>query len=341
MKITRHNHHIITSPHHLIILFCFLLSAFSLNAQQTPIPNGSFEDNEKGWRYDYSNYFGYYWEFETDLFYTLNSLRQLKNDQGAPDLTAFKEGNAQHGANCIKLVSGRVAAGTSYVFLPGMVGTITQDFVDEFLNYQGKVTKTKIWEYDTPHALEGYFKYKPVENDSALIDIAFYNNDKPVFIVQKIIKETITNKWEKFSIDIPSQYWNKVYDEIRIIFAASAGVNWERLDECKGRLGSTLWIDNVSLNYTKDPNGIKQNLFSTLKANAFPNPATEVINIELNENFTGTVSVYNITGSKVMEENMNGTQIQLNTSTLAAGNYIYKLMNENTIFAQGKFVISK
>jgi hypothetical protein len=114
------------------------------------------------------------------------------------------------------------------------------------------------------------------------------------------------------------------------------------LDECKGQLGSTLWVDNVTLNYTIDPGeGIKQNLFSTLKANAFPNPATEVLNIELNENFTGKIVVYNVNGSMVMEENINGTLYQLNTSTLATGNYMYRLMNENTIFAQGKFVVTK
>jgi hypothetical protein len=108
--------------------------------------------------------------------------------------------------------------------------------------------------------------------------------------------------------------------------------------ECKGQVGSALWIDNISLNYAL---GVKQNLLSTLKAKAYPNPSTDVLNLELNEHFAGKVMVYNSLGSLVMEENINGTQSQLNTSTLASGNYIYKLMGANTIFAQGKFVVVK
>jgi hypothetical protein len=102
-----------------------------------------------------------------------------------------------------------------------------------------------------------------------------------------------------------------------------------------------LWIDNIYLNYSYQPDGIKQNLFSTLKANAFPNPANEVLHIELNENFNGKIRVYNSLGSLIMEENITGTQGRLNTSNLATGNYSYKLMNDNIIFAQGRFVVTK
>ncbi|MCL2167718.1 MAG: T9SS type A sorting domain-containing protein [Lentimicrobiaceae bacterium] len=314
------------------------LAPCSLLAQQYQLPESSFEK----WEDKTSPYYGPYLEFETEYFYTLNSLFRLQNDAGAANRTAWREGNGaqQHGTYCIRLTSGRVAVGTGYVFLPGMVGTISQGFVNEFLNQGGEVTTIKAWEYDTPHLLEGYYKYQPVAGDSALIEIGFYNYSGEVFAAKKIIKETV-NEWTHFSVPIPEQYWNDVFLNIRVLFVASAGVNFEDLDECDGQLESTLWVDNISLNYTYQGNDIKQNFLSTLKANVFPNPATEVLNVELNENFTGTISVYNVTGNKVMEENINGTQCQLNTSALATGNYIYKLMTENTIFAQGKFVITK
>ena len=108
--------------------------------------------------------------------------------------------------------------------------------------------------------------------------------------------------------------------------------------ECKGQLGSTLWIDNVSLSYTV---GVNQPLFSTLKAKTFPNPVTEVLNIELNEYFAGKVVVYSSLGSLIREENINGLEYSLNTTALASGNYIYKLMEGNAILAQGKFVVVK
>jgi len=323
----------------IIYLFVciFFLSSFNINAQQTPIPNASFEE----WISKDSDFFGQYWDFDNGLFYTLNSIRDLNNDSGAPDLTALRDGNAQHGNRCIKLVSGMVAAGTGVVFLPGMVGTISKGFVNEFLPPgTGDVRMSRIWENDTPCALEGYYKYNPVNGDSALINIGFYDFDGIVWEKADIYKETV-NEWTKFSIPIPEEYKNEEFHEIKIIFAASAGVNWAQLDECVGQYNSTMWVDNLVLKYKCSGNEINQNLFSTLKVNAFPNPATEVLNIELNESFTGKVVVYNLTGSVIMEENVSGTQCKLNTSTLATGNYIYRLMIDNTIFAQGKFVVTK
>jgi hypothetical protein len=198
-----------------------------------------------------------------------------------------------------------------------------------------------LWEYDTPHALEGWYKYTPQAGDSAIILIGFNNQGETGF-VEKLIFYDKVDKWTKFTIPISKEYWGEVFDLIRILFVASAGVNWEHLDECKGQLGSTLWVDNISLNYTIDPeNEIKQNLFSTFKANLFPNPVTDLLNIELNESFTGKVVIYNLQGSKIMEENVQGTQCQLNSSELAIGSYIYRLMKDNTIFAQGKFVVTR
>ena len=317
--------------------FSFLLSPFILNAQYQPqLPSSDFET---GW-VNKTGVNGVYEEFLTEYFYTLNSLYALDNEPKPADLTAFKDMNPQQGKFAIRLVSGVVPVGED-VFLPGMVGTINEDFVKEFLGSEdGNVTVYRDWlGYDTPHALEGWFKYNPVGGDSALIDIGFYRGgDNPVFIEKLIIKETV-NQWSKFSITIPKQYWNQEFTSIRVLFVASAGVNFNKLMECKGQKGSTLWIDNIYLNYGEV--GIKQDIFSPLKTKVFPNPATEVLNLELNENFTGKVLVYDMLGSFIMTESIQGTQCQLNTSSLAAGNYVYKLMNENTIFAQGKFVVTK
>jgi hypothetical protein len=247
--------------------------------------------------------------------------------------------NVQSGNYCIRLTSGIVPVGEGVVFLPGMVGTISQGFVDEFINGGGDVSITRGWAFDTPHALEGYYKYKPVKGDSALIDIGFSQWDEEIFVEKMIITETNEDwEWQHFVIPIPEQYRAEYFNRIRILFVASAGVNFEDLDECEGQKGSTLWIDNISLNYEL---GIKQNLLSTLKTTAFPNPASEVLNIELNEHFIGNILVYDLSGRMVIENDVNGTECQLNTSNLSTGNYFYRVMTGNTIFAQGKFVVTK
>lgn len=321
----------------IFFLTCYmLLFVFSTNAQPKEIPDGNFET---GWiKLQGCTVSDWYQEYRTSLFYTLNSLSVVCPSMGHGDETAFKDPNGVHGV-CIKLKSGRVTLGTGEpYFLPGMVGTISEDFVGEFLNPPYIVHITRDWdEYDTPHALIGYYKYLPVQGDSALIDIGF--SSKGVgFVESKIIKEEVKD-WTKFIIEIPEQYRGNFYKDIRLLFVASAGVNFNALLECQGQQGSTLWIDDISLCYSNCELGIKESLFSTLKAKAFPNPTTNLLNLELNEHFIGKVVVYNSLGSLVMEENINGTQCQLNTSALSTGNYIYKLMNDNTIFARGKFVV--
>jgi len=316
----------------------FLLFPFILHAQLGPkeLPDGSFENC---WEWMPGGFNGPYWEYSTDYFFTLNSLFLEKNDQGEPDITAWREGNAQQGTWCIKLVSGEISVGED-VFLPGMVGTINEDFVSEFINSGGEVTVFRDWYgYDTPHALEGWYKYSPKNNDSALIDIGFYDGEDNLVCIEQLILKNPVGAWTPFFIEIPHKYWDQKFAGIRVLFVASAGVNFDDLKKCKGQKGSTLWIDNISLNYTY--NGIKQNLFSSLKTKTFPNPAAETLNIEMNESFSGKVLIYDLLGSLVMEDVVCGTKCQLNISSLAAGNYVYKLMNENTIFAQGKFLITK
>ena len=317
------------------LTFSFLFSSFYISAQPFQLPDVSFET---GWKLEQGIY-GSFEEYETEFFFTLNSLYAVENDPLPADITAWKDVNSHLGNYCIKLVSGIIPLGEFIVFLPGMVGTLNPDFVYEFLGGDGDVTVTRDWAYDTPRALEGWYKYNPVEGDSALIDIGFFDYGDEIFIEKMIIKETV-NDWTHFSVDIPQQYWSEYFNEIRVLFVASAGVNFDTLVLCKGQKGSTLWIDDIYLNYEV---GIKQNLFSTLKANVFPNPVAgnEVLNFELNENFTGKIMIYNVSGSLVMEEKIEEKLKRLNISTLAGGNYIYKLMNDNIIFTQGKFVVAK
>jgi hypothetical protein len=324
-----------------LFAFCFLLSAFflllspfSLHAQEYPLPDeGSFET----WTTETGHY-GEYDDYKTEFFCTLNSLYGLKNEpQGAADRTAWKDGNARHGQCCIKLVSGKVPVGED-IFLPGMVGTLSEEYVEEYLSEDREVVLVRDWAYDTPHALRGWYKYKPVNKDSAFIEIGF-SNFGDGFIERMIIKETV-EYWTEFIIPIPKKYQDKEYGEFRLLFVASADVDFQEMTNCHGQLGSTLWIDNISLDYNYEI-GIKQDLLSSLKANAYPNPTVDLLNVELNEPFTGNIVVFDLSGRKIMEDTFNGTEGKLNIAALAPGNYIYRLMKENTFFAQGKFVVAQ
>ncbi len=67
-----------------------------------------------------------------------------------------------------------------------------------------------------------------------------------------------------------------------------------------------------------------------LDVNIYPNPATEYVTIKLSCKMS-TVMVYNYTGSKVMEENVNSSSHKMNTSLLSPGVYLFKIITEKGV----------
>lgn len=84
------------------------------------------------------------------------------------------------------------------------------------------------------------------------------------------------------------------------------------------------------------------NIASIIKV--FPNPATNLLNVELPEDFTGmntAVNVYNSNGAMVIQMKMLDLQnrkIEINTSILAAGNYFVHIATDNKT-ATAKFTV--
>ena len=71
---------------------------------------------------------------------------------------------------------------------------------------------------------------------------------------------------------------------------------------------------------------------------AYPNPAKDVININLNGSLTSAdLTVYDMAGKQVLVTSLNDTENQVNISSLASGMYIVKLINGNQVF-DSKFV---
>ena len=72
----------------------------------------------------------------------------------------------------------------------------------------------------------------------------------------------------------------------------------------------------------------------------YPNPATDVLNINIsNSSFKNSeVVVYNISGAEVIKTNMANTNAQLNIETLSNGVYFVKVSNQNGFNKTVKFV---
>jgi autotransporter-associated beta strand protein len=72
----------------------------------------------------------------------------------------------------------------------------------------------------------------------------------------------------------------------------------------------------------------------------YPNPATDVLNISINNaTFKNSdIVVYNISGTEVLKTNMAATSAQLNIETLSNGVYFVKVSNQNGFNKTVKFV---
>jgi hypothetical protein len=72
----------------------------------------------------------------------------------------------------------------------------------------------------------------------------------------------------------------------------------------------------------------------------YPNPATDVLNININNSSfkNSEVVVYNISGVEVLKTNMANSSAQLNIENLSNGVYLVKVTNQNGFNKTVKFV---
>lgn len=126
-----------------------------------------------------------------------------------------------------------------------------------------------------PLAMKGWYKYAPVNGDSSSIYIKLTkwntttNTQEQIGFVEKR-DYTAVNAYTAF--DMPIVYTSTdAPDSITIVFSASAGA-----EQGVGEVGSSLWIDDVVLDY--GANAVTDAIIA--KSICFPNPCTEQLYIQ-------------------------------------------------------------
>jgi hypothetical protein len=137
-------------------------------------------------------------------------------------------------------------------------------------------------------------------------------------------KDITVNLYDRFTNKTTDIRKNKKYT-----FDMGAGVNQ--------------WGNNrFELILNKTTTGVEdlaQKIANT-KLLVYPNPATDVLNIYINNaNFKNSeVVVYNISGAEVLKINMANSNAQINIETLSNGVYFVKVINQNGFNKTVKFV---
>lgn len=72
---------------------------------------------------------------------------------------------------------------------------------------------------------------------------------------------------------------------------------------------------------------------------AYPNPGTEQLNISVSKNMEqASLSIYNLSGQLILQEQFSGFDVRINTSRLTQGAYIYKIHNQKEMLYSGQWI---
>ena len=312
-----------------LLSFLFIISMVALSAQA--IQDGSFETKWGTYTAQAGTYLDYSYEDSLDLLMTLNILYQLPDDPLPGVLTAFRETDAQDGNYAIRLTSKYLGG---YLLVPGALGTISNNFIEQFLSPAGTISVKKEFPFK-PVSLKGYYKYTSVNGDSAAIDMELFNGSTSIAKAQKIEYNTVSS-WTFFNLPFIYSDTTLAATHIKLLFVASAGYNFNDLMSCVGEINSSLYIDNIYFEYE---NGLTEPLLSAVKATVYPNPSTDFVTFDFNREVKGQLVIYNLSGAQVGSMNVNQSKVEYRNSDLSSGTYFYRLIDSNKILSGGKFIV--
>ena len=173
---------------------------------------------------------------------SLNSLAKL----GGP-VTISKTTDKHSGKYAVKLESKYWGTDTTAtgLLIPGLL-TIGTFITAEPFVLQGKPFTAK------PAKFQGYFKYTSVKSDSAVIyaKLSKFNQLKgssDTIAVAKMVVLNSVNSYQLFDLNFDYMLPALTPDSLSIVFVSSGGGQ-----NFKGQAGSTLFIDDIKLVYSKN-----------------------------------------------------------------------------------------
>ncbi len=295
----------------ILLLSCIVGSAMA----QTQIPEGSFNNWTPSSLNTYYEPAGGWWT-------SLNSLTSL----GCP-VTVSRSNDVHSGSYAAKmetkqwgtfLISGLLASGSFVMAAPYI--KLGKPFTDK------------------PSKFKGWFKYMPVNGDSAgvVAMLTKFNSVTGIKDTIAMANQMFLNNisiYTQFNLDFNYKISGMNPDTIIMVFTSSAdGGNFN------GQNGSTLLIDDVSLEYS---NGLEEILMPEFLVNVHPLPASEQLSLEFNTANPEKLRchIYAIDGRLVKTFSPIGENHQLDVSTWQQGSYILQACIGNNIVSSAKFIV--
>lgn len=178
--------------------------------------------------------------------------------------------------------------------------------------------------------LTGMYKYSGANNDSASVIIYNYKNtDGAIDTIGVGIKSLgDTGEWTAFTVDM-EQISTNIPDTFNVIIVSS-GLNFQA--------GSVLLVDSLVI---ETNTGIISLDREKEDISIFPNPATELINLEMKTTSKNrSVFLFNMNGMMVKEVPFNENRIAIGVNDLLPGYYTFRVLEGKVNVTYGSFIVN-
>lgn len=285
-----------------------ILFALIASASYSQIPNASFENWTSMGAYK-----------NPDSWGTMNNTTALSSvytaTQGTP---------GSPGSYYLMLVSKTVGPiVVNGIAVSGVLDTITQLPVSGFPFAQRPSSFTGKWQ----HMLSGS------SAGSVSVLLTQWNTSSGKRDTIAIASQRLSGmvmSWAAFTINFTYKSGNNP-DSCIIVLEASGS---------SPTAGDYLYVDNLAFSGTVT--GISETAAKSTTVNVFPNPANNEIEFSSSTSLHkgDRLIISDISGNIILNRSLNDNFFKVNTSAIASGTYIYKLVNSfNVQFDKGKFTV--
>jgi hypothetical protein len=185
-------------------------------------------------------------------------------------------------------------------------------------------------------AVELYYKFTPVGGDKFSVNIAFEKDGNPIAQGAVAIPTTVTGYT---FLSVPMTYSIVDLPDNAIIQISITGP----VSGSDYHIGSVMYVDDLSFPSTT---GICDTPVKGIAGNCYPNPASGIVNIPINENLSGELNlrVFNNCGKEVKSitcHQQDGNEIiQSSVENLSNGLFLYSIDGQGKHFS-GKFYVCR
>jgi hypothetical protein len=251
--------------------------------------------------------------------------------------SAFQAGtpNNYMGTYSLRLVSVKLVSNPDPQNIPDTLGVAVTGTVTFFpqMTLRDRIPFTA-----RPATMNFGAKYTPMGVDTAFIymELSKWNTStgQRDIIFQGGLEVSASANYQNFSIPLSTGYLMPDQPDSLSIGISCTSYNTPRV-------GSQLWIDNVSFSGWVG----QEEYVNDVVVKTFPNPATETITIDATGLTAelGGLEIFDMSGKKVFSTSMrNAMNVSVNVSEFAPGNYTYSLIGIQGIrLHEGKFTVTR